>query len=255
MLPKRLTCVLTFFDIFGYNSGSTPLSRCYKNSYFISSLHILLALFFTVFKAYVVIRLRTIVRLVEIVNQMLQYSTGLFTYWLIILDSIVYRREHLHFWKFLGKINQLFSSEDRISLQKYALRCIIYFFIIISSFIASATQQESIFFVIFSLVKICEVRMLYYVFCIEVIQFQLRIIENGTKKHGLNRNIEVHRLKWLREYFHCIHEMVNLLNEIFGYSHFSSVSYVFYLALTDLNWLCTHFQELGLELALSKYDF
>lgn len=262
MLPKSITRVLTFFDIFGYNTGSSELSSCRKYLYSINLVHILLGIFFTLFKIHVVVRLQIILRVVEIVNQMLQYSTALFTYWLILLDSMIYWREHRHFWQILEEIDNSFFPQRRISFRTYTLKCVMYIFVATSSFGATAITllfSEPIFFVISFLVQIGQVRILYYTYCLEVIQLQLKVIEielEQIKNNNLvsDHNIELLKFKLLREYYHCIHKMTILLNEVFGYSHVAAVALTFYIALTELNWLCSHFEELIRESAYSKFD-
>lgn len=257
MLLKRIKSVLIFFDISGYNTGASKLSNHRKYSYIINFVHISLAMFFTLFKGYVVFQLKRSIRLIELINQMLQYSTALFTYWFVILDSLLLWREHRHFWSVLDMIDKQLFSQNKFSFRSYAIKCGIFLSVALSSLMVvlsshSHSQEVSldlVFFVIYFLVKICQVRLIYYLFCLEMIKYQLYAIENElNQKKKLDkifqRKIDCVQLKWLRVYFYCIYKLTNLLNDIFGCSHVAAISLIFYIALTECNWLCSHFQEI-----------
>lgn len=258
MLLQRIKRVLIFFDISGYNTGTSKLSSHRKYLYCINFVHISLAMFFSLYKGYLVFKLQRFLRLIETLNQMLQYSTALFTYWLVILDSMILWREHRHFWNILDMVDKQLFPQKMFPLRSYVVKCGIFISITMTSFFAY--KSDPLFYVIFFLVKICQVRLIYYLFCLEMIQYQLNAIENELNRTWsldkvFHRKIDCLQLKWLRVYYYSIHKLTSLLNDIFGYSHVAAISLIFYIALTELNWLCAHFQEIPIAWLFSKFIF
>lgn len=116
------------------------------------------------------------------------------------------------------------------------------------------------------LYEICQLRVFYYLFCLEVVNFQLKMIDNEveTMQNALNftskkstsylirisetsifYSFESQRLKWIREYFFRIYEMINLLNETFGWSQVAAISFCFHLLLTEIAWGYIHYMEMS----------
>lgn len=244
MLPEQITNCLIFFDIFGYNSGSTKLTVNQKSAYFFYSLNILMAVFFSLYKFRIIFRPHP-GQLIELINQMLQYSVNLYDYWLIILDSIIYKNEHFHFWTYFQHFDKLYSIRH-LKLLKYFFKLSSYFilsflFILAIIFTHQSPIDETVYSALI-LIRICEIRMFYYILCLEILHFQLKIINEKCT----NKKIKLHQLKWIRHYYHCVYEMVNMLNEMFSLSLFSGILFCFYTFLTHLNYVLVHFGDFNI---------
>lgn len=274
MLPKQIVWMLTFFDIFAYNTGSSKLSNNKIVSILIYVLHILLIIFVSLFQLQFEALVLSNYEFLEIFNQILQYLAALFTYLLTIVDSFVHRRAHTRFWNLVQRIDQNFYQQSRFTFRCYGWKFIEFFSVMsLSTYLISTVSNNTFFLLICVYDIIGEVRVFYYLFCLEILHFQLKMIETEMKiiQNNLNQTkvdysnpaqfsestnrvsfeFELQRLKWIRGYFHCAYEMVNLLNEIFGWSQVQTISFLFYLLLTNLNWVymnfytCTAVQFIG----------
>lgn len=264
MLPKQIVWMLTFFDIFAYNTGSSKLSNTRLISILIYVLHILLIIFVSLYQLQFEALILSNYEFLEIFNQILQYLAALFTYLLTIVDSFVHRRAHKRFWNLVQRIDQHFYHQSRFTFRCYGWKFIEFFSIMsLATYLISTVSNNTFFLLICVYDIIGEIRVFYYLFCLEILHFQLKMIETELKiiQNTLNQTnadysnltqfsessnrvsfeFELQRLKWIRGYFHCAYEMVNLLNEIFGWSNVQAISFLFYLLLTDFNWMYMNF--------------
>lgn len=253
MLPRHLIYILSFFDIFGYRTGVTMLSIRKTTASFILFVHFVLALLFTSIGFHLIVELSPLVGLIELINELIQYTVGVFTYWFIIFDSFFQHQYHLRFWKFLQKIDDKFCSQH-LGMSFYIGKLIEFFTTSISLFtllyFINTFPNLKIIFVYMALFSLCQIRLFYYIFCLTIIHHQLKMIENElivmkrvsslkyNQFHGKSSSYsyEFQRFKWFREYFYCINEMIKLLNKIFGWSQVAAVLCCFYFCATNLNW-------------------
>lgn len=260
MLPNRIRRALIFFDACGYNTGSTGLTKRRKISFSIVIVHISLAIFFTIWKFHILDKLRPIFRVIELVNHLLQYSSAMYTYWFIVLDSLLQWREHRQFWQNLEVINKSFFPQCnftfRVYLFKFITHVLMVFVPILIIILVNEMDVGNLVIVHVLLAKFCHVRVFYYLFCIESMHFQLKILQNACKEMSRSRlrDTDSQRLKWMREYHHCVHNMANDLNQVFGWSQVATISFCFYNFLTDLNWLCVHFNDISATRTLGKFN-
>lgn len=270
MLPHRITHILNFFDAFGYNSGTSKLSTTRNLQFIVYAVHIFLILSFSVYETASIPMLFKVFNYSEVLNQILQYWATLFTCWLTIFDSILHRNAHKFFWDVLEIIDQKFCCQSKFSFNCYEVKMVEFFVVtVLTTILMFLTFDYNLLSVEIAynfLVLLCEFRVFYYLFCIEIIHFQLRIIENEVKTMQTSLNCsanlsqmpklsqiyELHRFKWTREYFHCIYEMVNLLDEFFGWSHVAAISFCAYLVLTDLHWFYINYSYCDLNQRISK---
>lgn len=191
-----------------------------------------------------------------------------YTYWLIIFDAIFHQHSHRHFWKVLQMINTCFAPQNTVNIVPYIRKFVSFFSITISSIliIYLSTQAHNrtidvrapVFLNFIILIRLCQLRVFYYVFCVEMVNCQLKMIKHKLKslKNQMNFSSTKRDYHWIRGYFHCVYEMVTHLNEIFGWSHVAAVSFCFYLFLSDLNWFYfyTHYSDLSLLNLLCKLE-
>lgn len=260
MLPSSVFQILHIFDVFGFNSGLTKFSLNPHLAHFIYIIHISFATFATLF-IYSVMRFISSKDFAEAVSELLQYLSVLLTYWLIIYDSFVNRHVNRKFWMNLKWIDAYGHSQSRLNFRGYIVKFMEFFPVkmcMVAIVIVCKINSFKIDFMYNSLFKIVHMRSFYYLFCLEVLTFQLKEIEieiqnvasviNIPKLKTLNirksiYTFEAKRLKWIREYVWNAHEMTRDLNRIFGWSHVATILSSFYLLLSQLNWSYAHFHE------------
>lgn len=246
----KMEQILTLFDIFGFNSGQSKLSRCRNVAKFILNIHILLATFFTLFLFFLLIAYYSMLNIIEAISEFLQYFTALCTYWIIILDSNSRWQEQRQLWQILDEIEkrspqQLLAFNSRNYLIKFIEYFVITFFIILMIIFINDFNSftTTIIYAYMLVIKLCQIRVFYYLFHIEIIHSQLNLI---VKKLKLLKSSEINNeIKWIREHYYHVHEIVHIVNKIFGWSHVAGILFCFYVLLTDLNEINFHYQEIS----------
>lgn len=255
-LPKRIECLLNFFDIFGFNSGSSKLTKYRKTTCFIYAMNVLLVVMFTLYKVHFIFRLLSTKPMIEVINSIFQYSSAVYFYYLIIFDSIFHRRDHRMFWKCFEKINESYKRSS--SYRHFIIKLLMYHFTIylvtIRVIILAEKFNEAIIVYVI-LMTVCEIRIFYYIFCVEILYDQMQAIHDDFKK---NENSDVFWLEtngFRRIRFHYSHilEMTGYLNGVFGVSQVAALAYCFYMLLADLNWILSHFEELSPHHVIGKW--
>lgn len=241
MLPERIEDMLTFFDECGYNTGSYRLSQSRKVAILIHFVHFSMAVFFSLCLIHSTIWLLPAMRFIGLLNYVLQISTAIFTYWFIIFDSLLRWQKHQQFWRIFQKTYESYSPQCSFKLRLYLIKFVQFFsatLISVSIFVSLNGSFIGITVINAIPVELCQIRIFYYIFCLEFLHFQLKVIERElmTMKQMPQSNIDSCRFKWLREYYHSVYEMSDLLNQIFDWSHLAAVPFRFYLLLTELNW-------------------
>lgn len=278
MLQRQLLYILTFFDVWGYETGFSMLSNSRNGKFAVIFVHILFAITFTLYEFRLMFELFTLMGILNTINEAIQYTAALFTYWLIILDSFVYHGQYKIFWTILERIDDQFSSQH-MDLQNYLWRFIEY--ILISTIlyvliiISNAFPKSNSVFVFYLLIIIWQIRMFYYILYLEIVLYQLKTIESEVlmmrKMLNIARDrklyqLDIHRtsifhlfeskrMKWIQEYYCCVGTMIELLNTIFSSSQAATILFSFYSFVTDLNWIFANFDEFSVTQIICKYFF
>lgn len=262
---------LNFFDACGFDSGASKLSSN-RITCFIYLMHILAAALFTAFSKTFIYMYASypLFNPVEAVNSFVQYFAPLFTYWLMIFEAYFQRRAHKHFWKILQQTEYVDSRSDCVPLW---FKCKFFeFFVVPTLFILIQlnVSEYAVFLTMayVALAKICQVRVFYYIYCLEIVNIQLQHLEHhietlrniSTQAHSgsFERNnirkssASSIAFRRFREKYSNIFEMTCLLNEIFGWSQVSAVLFCFYFLLGDLNYVYPYFQFWTLAEAASE---
>lgn len=263
MLPGRILCMLNLFDLFGYNTGSSKISTNRRAIRLINVLQILLAIIFILCHIRISFIFTSRLRWIEAVNQALQFSVTLYAYLLIVLDSQLQRKKHKRFWEIVEVIYASCKCRYVFSSRCYVLMLIEYFFVtnFLSLFAILFNNMpfdpSIIFYVV--LIKLCHLRVFYYIFCVKVLNFQLKLIKSKLKlmkNQAPNATTFLeHQLKLVRELHQCVYEMCSLLNDFFGWSQVIGVSFCFYFFLANFNWLLTRFLNFSLLYASGRRIF
>lgn len=275
MLPKKVLLILYFFDVCGYCTKSTALTKSKIVRKLIFTVHILSATFFTLYLARLAFDLYPLIGLGGTINEMLQYIVGLFTYWLIIFDACLHQNKHQHFWQVIEQIDKEFCSRAP-NVSNYLWYLIEYFSVTILLFtlIYFSKILPQVAFTIcafWTLIIICQLRAFYYIFCMEAVIWQLKMIEHEiiVMKHRsltlANCNKLTHfvtprtfytfdfkRFKWINGYYDYVIEMTKSLNDVFGWSQVASILFYFYSLATDINWYYINFSKIPIKHSLRE---
>lgn len=261
MFPKRIFILLKFFDAWGYCTESSAASKYHHKFVFcIYSIHIFIATLLTVYLCEFCYGFLAIhFDMINIVNKLFHYLTTLMTYWLIIIESHSQRKRQKQFWQVFQQIDEKYHRHTRFILSSYLFKfieflivfsvvqmiCAIYFAIHYFDFHNAMYYIYIPFYNI--LTKMYQYRVFYYLFYVEVIHFELKAIEKEVKTTynvlrsdcsclPIRTNILVENIKWMRNYYHLVHQLNMYLNSIFGWSQLATILCCFYFILTDLNW-------------------
>lgn len=242
----RSVGILYFFDACGFDTGLSPLSKNRIVANIIYLLHILSVVFFTLSQILNFDEFNSGFGLLEVVNNMVQYNVSLLTYWLMIFEACTQQRIHKHFWKKIQTNNDYFHpqlmSYNFKFIEFYSTTFLIWFTLcFISNFDAFFEVMAYL-----CLIKICQIRIFYYMLCLEVLYAQLQLIEKQFKFLSATvSKINSHsgELRRLRIFYQSVYELTTLLNEIFGWSQVAAVLFCFYALTTDLNFLFSHYQD------------
>lgn len=267
MLQRRIVYILTFFDIWGYLTGFTALSNSRNGIICAIFLHIFLVVMFTFYEFYLMTELFALIGVLDTINEVIQYTSALYTYWLIIFDSFHHRREHQLFWTLFQRIDDCFCKQN-IRLNGYLLRFVEYILMSIILYLlicaSNAFPKSNSVYVFIVLITICQIRVFYYIFCLEIVHHQLKSIENEISTIKLKQTIipmrrtcqlyafEAKRMRWIHEYYYCVSEMMKLLNTYFGWSQAAAVLFCFYSFATDLTWFYSTFNKYSLAQCIGK---
>ncbi|XP_031626080.1 uncharacterized protein LOC116342556 isoform X2 [Contarinia nasturtii] len=247
MFSTQIVQFLNFFDLFAYNSGFSKLSQYQNFTCLMSTFHISIAIFLTLFQFYMIPEYYASLSTIEIISESVQYSSPLFTLWLIIFDSIYHRRAHQCFWETLQEINKYYNSQATYNFRNYLIQ-FLEFFSVDAIIVLMRLLEENfgVGFAYHTLFNLSQIRLFYYLFCVEVVSFHFKEICKElklVKRIHTETSTYISRLKWIREYYGRISKMQQLLNQFFGWSHVAVITYCFYHVLTELTWIYIHFNE------------
>lgn len=281
MFNKPILILLKIFDGWGFCTERPSDPKCRRKTVQIFILHILLAVTVTVsIIDFVLYTFSSNGNLHNVVNNSLHYSTALVTYWSILIESYTQRQMQRKFWEAITCIDEEFHDHTRFTLSSYLFRLIELFtiFSIIQMGIAGYFVSYTTYYPVVPyllayniMIKMYQLRIFYYLFYVELINFELKAIEHEIKNTSTNSRSDYRRspesmispiksIKWIRKYYCLVHLLNVCLNSIFGWSNFTTILCSFYLLLTDLNWAYDNIadQEAGYFYGrnnLSKFEF
>lgn len=194
-------------------------------------------------------------------NDIIKHIGSLAVYWSTLIEFNTKHCIQNEFWQKIRKIDTLFSSHRHLSMRTYLWKFRICLFTLL--FICALYLQEIIsktgtgfvyfWFTHFMLITTYLNRVFFYLFCMELIKFELRAIENETKelvrtnqrgpfanamgKCFVIEKFQQRRFKWLRDYFQSVYEMCNHLSKMIGWSNVITILFSFQLIATDGLWI------------------
>lgn len=248
MFSKWIDLLFKFFDICGFHTELFCLNK--KTSVKIFVLHNLWVFTLTIF---ILLASSQPIILTEAlaysVNYLLQNVNGMFTYWVIIVESYFQRKNQQKFWQIYKQVYH-YRKVGRSFLRTFSIK-FAHFFIVITIiqmyfvlYFVSVNGNQFIFFRIayFCYVAMYQCRSFYYILYLELIKYELMRIKCEVKQITIGRNdykreksLEIH-IKNINRYYQLIYALTDRINDTFGWSNFTTVIYCFHLPLTDFNW-------------------
>lgn len=187
-------------------------------------------------------------------NDATKMFANLIIYWLSLLELNYKQRTQQKFWAILKKQNQYHG----FSLKVYLFKLVIYFILLsimfLNYYITFISVSESalilygFWFCYTLIVMFCKHHLFYYLFFVEFIKHELKMVINELdnirfkRAEFKNRNAFVNksfsnRVKLIRSSYGSIYDLCDILNTVFGWSNVLAISFQFLLILADINWI------------------
>lgn len=261
MLTKQLVFFLSFFDYCGFNTQHLSSLQYQKRNRWILILHVIAILYSVGFNCYLVYFFASWLQILEVVNESIINISSSLTYLFIIFDSNWKTENQSQFWKLYDRFGQRFYKENIISsLRFYSIIFVISFVTSCGPIIVLVIKNET--FIIYSvywfLSRLCHLRISYQTLCLKLIHLQLKLIKRETEsvfhrrihliRPVLNDPLnyfEINRLKCIRQSMEIVREMVNKMNNMFGWTQLLTILFGFQFILNFINWIYLHFFEIS----------
>lgn len=259
MFPNWLNILLCYFDFWGLPTEFHVEPTYRKVIRLASIVHFVLGLIVTVMLIFYL--QRPVNDPLGTLNDVIKHGGTLIVFWSTLIELNTKHSIRRNFWQHFNQIDSRFCSHRHFSLPDYlnkarfcfttyAVVCLLYLQQIVSN---TGAQYLYFWFTHFTLITMYLNRVFYYLFCLELIKYELGIIENETKevarvyrnksylvangKSLLFMEFEHKRFKWIREYFQSIYDMCKAFNHFLGWSNVITILFSFQLIITDVIWL------------------
>lgn len=259
MYPRWLNILLYYFDIWGLSTEFRVNQPYRRIIWFASIIHWVLGLIVTILL--IVYLQRPVNDPLGTINDVIKHAGTLIVFWSTLIELKTKLSVRRNFWNIFNKIDSLFCSHRCFKLPDYlnklrfcfstfAIACLVYLQQIISN---TGTQYVYFWFTHFTLITLYINRVFYYLFYLELIKYELRMIENEIKevvrvyrnkrrrfangKDVLFIKFENKRFKWIREYFQSSYDMCHVFNHALQISNVVAIPLPFLLIITDVIWL------------------
>lgn len=186
----------------------------------------------------------------DMANQLTQYAFDLVAYLTIVIDSFQQRKIVQRFWIIYGRIlRQNTFLQYQIQLN-YIFKFFEYFIVfnvsffyvlaqVFQNFGSFKVEKYPIFWAYLLQIEICNIRLFYYLFFLELNRIDLKTIEHKLKENHESFEVQMNIdtiLKWTQEYYQQIHDMSECVNSTFGWSNLMTIESIFLFVLTELNY-------------------
>lgn len=257
MLPNLVVHYLNLFDGFAFNSGSSNLARYPKILGMIQAVHILIAISGTFAEFKYILDMYPLFGIMAVINEFLFFLVAFVTFCLIIFDSSYNHRSQKMFWRIFQQIDDHFLNEfcnqSGLHFRNYSIVFVEFF--TIQSLLMLINSIGSIdwgivfnYYIVFQ-----HIRLFYYIFYLNVMDFQMETIEKELKNIRKFNTAECHRFKWIRKNVSIVHEMACQLNEAFGWSNAACILYSFHELLAVKNWISLSFTWISNKESIGKW--
>lgn len=247
-----------FFDLCGLSAQFRTYTNQLKFHLIIFILHIILETLATVFV--VIYLLRPDDDEIARLNDCLKFSALIIVNWLSLVELYSKRNLQKLLWHCVLSIDQHFCSHKQYKLQNYLNKLKIYFVcamiayaIYLYRLINNTGTKFVLFWFSYSFMMIFfKIRSFYYVFYLEFIKSELRIIDHEVtamlndctvlQSYCMSRKSKFavkfyrNRFNWIRQYYGLVYDLCCNVNTLFGWSNVVVILFTFHLILMDINW-------------------
>lgn len=239
MSPKWIVNILKYYSLFGLHFVPNGSFGGKSTHYTIYLIQMSLCIWCSVWAFKAFLQELELILFLDALNLFLYYLTNALTYWAILYDSYTNKNILCGFWRNFEEISETYSSQP-LKLKKQSFFLALISILVIDvimfglafyrAFINSEDNVTHYHFLI-----IYDQRQLFYLLHLVVVNFQLQKIQTELKHIEIYRDcmdanivsfIDNQKLKWIRENYRKINEMVDDMNKSFGVSN---------LAITMLN--------------------
>lgn len=251
MFSKYVLCLLYNFNLWGFCTEFPELRTSQKWTRTILGVQLICSCFLCGFVWLFLHQLFYIdFDLITIVNDVLKFSLATFSYLCIIGESYYNRSKQQNFWIIYRRIRNDFNRSDcDPSFRNYFIKLLQFFITVTVVEIKHFTKRFSLIFFstsYFGLMTMQEMRIFYYLFSVQLLDYQLN--EIGTEVKLLadaseNGRIPRGRLRWIRVYYDLVYDLSNYLNEVIGWSNVVNIMYLFLRLVFDLTWIYWQIQH------------
>lgn len=244
-MTSRILFITKYFDILGFKTKFSTKAHKSHLDHLNIFIHIVIITAIIFFNTKVFLNSPLGELDLEVANSYIQVINVSVTYWLIITDLYRQTETRKSFWKLYHEIEKNYCNQRHFTWRSFKFKLIalnLNCFAILIHFISVSYVLDLDLFLTITLyvfsVQICETILLQYWFFLEVILYQLKAIE--TELIQLNYSKEYFKMQSVKKFYAIVSEMVDQMNEIFGWSLFAGIFFCFIFLLTNLNWMICH---------------
>lgn len=258
MYPNWLNRLFLFFDLCGLSTQFKTSINRFKFHFIILISHIILATVATVF--IVLYLLRPDDDEIARLNDCLKFFAFFVVNWLSLIELYLKRNLQRMFWHYVRLIDHHFCSHKQYKLRSYLNKLKIYFVcttvayaLYLYRLIHNTGSKFVLFWLSYSFMLIFfKIRSFYYVFYLEFIKSELRIIDHEViamlndctalksncmcRKSKITKKFYRNRFNWIRQYYGLVYDLSCTVNTMFGWSNIVVILFTFHLILIDINW-------------------
>lgn len=248
MFSRWKFCVFVLFTACGFYPEVPTISRNQKTLFAILLFHLYNFIMFVSSLDDTLDWMNKCLTKLDMTNETLQNVIAPLAYCLISIESFVKRKTMRRFWE-LYEDMLAYSHAHRNSrmLCKYLakfIECFIFSNAAIIYILVDANEDSDFMdvpylFAQFVLSQISQIHLFYYLFYLELINFELKIIESKVKQELLCSLT----LKLLQKHYQSVYKMSECINSVFGWSSSVAILSVFTYFLTDTNWFYYHYSD------------
>lgn len=249
MYPRWMLILLHYFDLWGFCTQVQKSQTVYR---IILICHIIIATFVTL--TIIVFMGRPVGDNLGVFNDSLKLYTHLIINWIPIIELYLKHRIQRKFWKIMHNIDKEFCSHQYLCFKSYLIKIILFFILLIAMFLnyllcLHRSELITFWFSFIFIVSFCKNYFFYYLFYLEFIKYELKMVYRETKlmscycerctlksSKTFLKKFYCNRFKWIRKYYGSIYDLCDIINTVFGWSNVFAIPMSFLLILADINW-------------------
>lgn len=248
MFSRRVSFIIHFFDFWGSFTEYSYSPRFQQVICIVFMLHICFAVFSTLFIGYVLFSIKSL-KLLDKINEFVQYQYSLYSYYIFLIESYLHRQEQRSFWKIYEQID----DKSGFKCHSYSRKLIEFFVVVFAANVICIylTDVETNVWIVYTILSVVNhVRLFYYIFYLELLKSELKFVEKQIREmielsrfsYAYNQHRNRH-FKDIRIRYSIICDLIDHLNEIFSLSNFSTMLYHFLYLFSILNYAYLHLTD------------